>query len=80
MRPSTPKGWEAVHTAYRAVKDFALRDQVVAAMRTVGAVLSALREKSKDTPEARTAFDRTCDKTVAYLKQQIEALRFTRAN
>ena len=78
-RPSTPQGWEAVNSAYRAVKDFALHDQVVAAAWTVGAVLSALREKSKDTPEARTAFDRTCDESLGYLQQQIAALRFRKA-
>ena len=52
MRPATSRGWEAVNNAYRAVKDYALHDQVVAAMWTVGAVLSVLREKSKDTSEA----------------------------
>ena len=52
MRPATPQGWEAVNRASRAVKDYALHDQVVAAMWTAGAVLSALREKSKDTSEA----------------------------
>lgn len=79
MRPSTPHGWEAVNNAYRAVKDYPLSDQVVAAAWTVGAVLSALREKSKDTPNGRTAFDRTCGDTRAYLQQQIEGLRFTKA-
>ena len=48
-------------------------------MWTAGAVLSALREKGKDTPETRTAFDRTCDETPAYLQQQIAGLRFTKA-
>ena len=52
MRPATPQGWEAVNRASRAVKDYALHDQVVAPMWTAGAVLSALREKSKDTSEA----------------------------
>jgi len=70
----------AVNNAPRAVKDYALHDQVVAAMWTVGAVLSALREKSKNTPEARTAFDRTCDDTLPYRQQQIAALRFTKAH
>ena len=41
-----------MNNAYRAVKDFALPDQVMAATWTLGAVLSALREKSKDTSEA----------------------------
>jgi hypothetical protein len=68
-----------VNTAYRAVKDYPVPDQVIAAAWTVAAVLSALREKSKDTPEARTAFDQTCHETLAYLTQQIEALRFTTA-
>jgi len=80
MRPSTPQGWDAVNHAYRAVKDYALRDQVVAAAWTVAAVLSALREKSKDTPAARTAFDRACDETQAYLTQQIEALQFEKGH
>ena len=80
MRPSTPEGWEAVNRAYQAVKDCGLHDQVVAAVWTVGAVLSALREKSKDTPAAQTAFDRTCDETLTYLRQQIEALRFAKVD
>jgi len=80
MRPATPEGWEAVNTAYRAVKDFPLHDQVIAAGWTVAAVLSALREKSKDTPAGRTAFDRTCHETLTYLTQQIEALRFTKGH
>ena len=69
----------AVNNAPRAVKDYALHDQVVAAMWTVGAVLSALRETSKDTPAARTAFNRTCDDVLVYLQQQIEGLRFGKA-
>ena len=80
MRPSTPQGWEAVNAAYRAVKDFPLQDQVTATAWTVAAVLSALREKSKDTPAARTAFDRTCDETLTYLTQQIEALQFEKGH
>lgn len=79
MRPETPAGWEAVNAAYAAVKAFPPRDQVTATAWAVVAVLSAMREKSKDTPEARTAFDRTCTETLAYLTQQIEALRFTTA-
>jgi hypothetical protein len=47
--------------------------------RAVVAVLNAIREQGKDTPEARTAFDRTCTETLAYLRQHIEALRFTKA-
>ena len=39
MRPSTPEGWAAVNSAYRAVKDFPLPDQVVAAAWLVIAVL-----------------------------------------
>lgn len=76
MRPTTPEGWAAVNDAYRAVKDYPLPEQVVAAAWTVGAVLSAMREKSKDVYEARVAFNRTCDEALAYLQQQIAALRF----
>jgi hypothetical protein len=79
VRPETPAGWEAVNAAYASVKPFAPRDQVTATAWAVVAVLSAMREKSKDTPEARTGFDRTCHETLAYLTQQIEALRFTTA-
>ena len=78
MRPTTPEGWAAVNRAYGAVKDFPFRDQVVAASWTVIAVLSALRDKRKDSPVGRTAFDDTCDEILAYLTQQIEALRFTK--
>ena len=76
MRPSTPQGWEAVNTAYQAVHDYPPQDQVTATAWAVVAVLSALREKSKDVYEARTAFNRTCDEALAYLTRQIAGLRF----
>ena len=76
MRPETPEGWQAVDAAYAAVKPFPPRDQVTATTWAVVAVLSAMHETSKDRYEARTAFNRTCDETLAYLQQQIAALRF----
>jgi hypothetical protein len=76
MRPSSDQGWQAVDAAYAAVKAFPPRDQVTATAWTVVAVLSAQREKSKDIYEARAAFNRTCDETLAYLQQQLAALRF----
>ncbi len=76
MRPATPDGWQALDAAYTAVKAYPRRDQVTATAWTVVAVLSALRETSKDVYEARTAFNRTCDETLTYLQQQIAALRF----
>ena len=76
MRPETPPGWQAVDAAYAAVKAFPPRDQVTATAWPVVAVLTAMREKSKDVYETRTAFNRTCDETLAYLQQQIAALRF----
>jgi hypothetical protein len=57
MRPQTPEGWQAVDAAYAAVKAFPPRDQVTATTWAVVAVLSAMREKSKDVSEARTAFN-----------------------
>jgi hypothetical protein len=79
MRPKTPEAWHAVDAAYAAVKAFPPRDQVTATAWAVVAVLSAQREKSKDTPAAQMAFDRTCGDTLAYLWGQIEALRFAKA-
>ncbi len=76
MQPSTPEGWEAVNAAYGAVKAFLPRDQVTATAWAVVAVLSAQREQSKDIYEARVTFNRTCDETLAYLRQQVAALRF----
>ncbi len=76
MRPATPEGWQAVDAAYAAVKTFPPRDQVTATAWAVVAVLSAMREKSKDVYEAQTAFNRTCDEALAYLQQQIAILRF----
>jgi hypothetical protein len=52
MRPETPEGWQAVDAAYTAVKPFPPRDRVTATAWAIVAVLSALREKRKDTPEA----------------------------
>ncbi len=79
MQPATPEGWKAVEAAYTAVKAFPPRDQVTATAWTLAAVLSALREKSKDTPERRSEFNRTCDEALAYIQRQIAALRFTQA-
>jgi len=76
MRPSTPQGWEAVNTAYQAVHDYPPQDQVTATAWAVVAVLSAMREKSKDVYETRAAFNRVCDETLAYLQQEFAALRF----
>ena len=76
MRPTSDQGWQVVDTAYAAVKPFPPRDQVTATPWAVVAVLSALREQSKDIYEARAAFYRTCDETLTYLQQQIAALRF----
>ncbi len=76
MRPSSDQGWQAVDAAYAAVKPFPPRDQVTGTAGAVVAVLSAMRNKSKDLYEARTAFNRTCDDTLAYLQQEIAALRF----
>jgi hypothetical protein len=80
MRPTSDQGWQAVDAAYAAVKPFPPRDQVTATAWAVVAVLSALREKSKDGYEARTAFNRTCDEALAYLTQQIASLRFPTAH
>jgi hypothetical protein len=76
MRPETPQAWQAVDAAYAAVKPFPPRDQVTATTWAIVAVLSALREQSKDVYEARRAFNRTCDEALAYLQQQIAGLRF----
>ena len=51
----------------------------VGAAWAVVAVFSAQREQSKDRYEARTAFNRTCDETLAYLTRPIVALRFPAA-
>ena len=76
MRPTSDQGWQAVDAAYAAVKPFPPRDQVTATAWAVVAVLSALREQSKDVDKARTAFHRACDEALVYLTQQIAALRF----
>jgi len=47
-----------VDAVYAAVKAFPPRDQVTATVWAVVAVLSALREQSKDVYEARRAFNR----------------------
>ncbi len=79
MQPATPEGWKAVEAAYTAVKAFPPRDQVTATAWALVAVLSALREKSKDKAETRTAYNRTCDEALAYIQRQIAALRLTKA-
>jgi hypothetical protein len=76
MQPTSDEGWQAVNAAYAAVKPFPPRDQVTATAWAVVAVLSAVREQSKDVYDARTAFNRTCDETLSYLQHQIAALRF----
>jgi len=47
------------------VKEFPPRAQVTATAWAVVAVLSAMREQSKDLYEARTAFNRVCDEALA---------------
>jgi hypothetical protein len=79
MRPTSDQGWQAVDAAYAAVKPFPPRDRVTATAWAVVAVLSALREQSKDVYEARRAFNQTCDEALAYLTRQIVALRFPTA-
>ncbi len=76
MRPETPKGWQAVGAAYAAMKPFPPRDRVTATVWAVVAVLRALRETSKETPEVRTAFNRACDDALAFLQPQIATLRY----
>ncbi len=76
MRPTSDQGWQAVDAAYAAVKAFPRRDQVTATTWALVAVLSALREPSKDRAETRMAYNRTCDETLAYLQQQIASLPF----
>lgn len=76
MRPTFDQGWQAVDAAYTAVKPFPPREQVVATAWAVVAVLSALREASRDRYEARATFKRSCDEALAYLQQQIAGLRF----
>lgn len=65
--------------ASAAVKPFPPRERVTATAWAVVAVRSAMREQSQDVYEARTTFNRTCDETLAYLSQQIAALRFPTA-
>lgn len=65
--------------ASAAVKPFPPRERVTATAWAVVAVRSAMREQSQDVYEARTTVNRTCDETLAYLSQQIAALRFPTA-
>ena len=71
-----PAGLAGGGRRLRRVKPFPPRDQVTATAWAVVAVLSALREQSKDVDAARTTFNRTCDEALAYLTRQIVALRF----
>jgi hypothetical protein len=77
MRPSTPDGLEAVleavDRARSTVKDLQRHDQEAAAAWTAEAVLSALRERRKDTPGVRTYFDRPREEAPADRARQIEA-------
>ena len=56
------------------------RDQLAGSGWAVVAVLGALRERFEKTPEERAAFDILCSETQAWLRREIEALRFTKAH
>ncbi|HRT32389.1 MAG TPA: hypothetical protein P5211_08320 [Anaerolineae bacterium] len=76
----SPQAWNATDRALAAVEDCEPRDQLAAGVMATVAVLGALRERFEKTPLEREAFDRLCSDTQAWVRREIEQLRFTKAH
>jgi hypothetical protein len=70
----------AADRALARLEAFDAGDQLAASGWTVIAVLGALRARSEKTPKERSAINLLCSETQAWLRREIEALRFTKAH
>lgn len=75
-----PQVWTASDRALAAMEDYKPRDQLAAGVMTIVAVLGALRERFEKSAGEREAFDRLCSETQAWVRREIEQLRFEKAH
>ena len=73
----SPQAFDAAHRALSALEDFEPRDQLVAGGWVAISVLGALRERFERTAAERDAL---CTETHAWLRQEIETLRFAKSH
>lgn len=76
----SPQVWRAADRALAALEDCEPRDQLAAGVLATVAVLGALRSRFEKTPEERQAFEILCSETQAWVRREIEALRFAKAH
>ena len=73
-------GMDAAKRALAALEDLEPRDQLTGMGWAVVAVLGALRERFAQAAEERDAFGALCSETQAWIRREIEALRFAKAH
>ena len=78
--PDTPHGMDAADRALTAIEDREPSDQLTGAGWAVVSVLGAVKSRFERTIKEREAFDFLCSETQAWLRREIEALRFTKAH
>jgi hypothetical protein len=71
---------DAADGALAALEGLEAHDQLGGTSWAVVAVLGALRERFAKTAEEQGAFDLLCSDVQAWLRREIEALRFTKAH
>jgi hypothetical protein len=79
----TSSSQSAIETADQAVATLGrvdLHELLRVSTWAVAGVLGALRHRFDQTAEEREAFDRLCSATLAWLRWQIEGLRFTKGH
>lgn len=80
LSPDSPRGMDAADRALAAILNLEPRDQLAGTGWAVVRVLGALRERFEHASEERDAFDALCSETQAWLRWDIEALRFRKAH
>jgi hypothetical protein len=75
----SPQSWRAAGRALAALERFEPGVQLQAAGWVPVAVLGVLRSRFAETPQDRQAFDRLCGEMPGWLRREIEALRFAKA-
>jgi len=76
--PPSAHAFAAADGALAHLEAFEAGDQLAAMGWATVAVLGALRERFEKTADDRAAFDLLCSETQAWLRREIEALRFTK--
>ena len=70
----------ATEQTLQALVDLPAKEQLAIISRTLIALLDSVRPRFANDPESHRAFDLLCSDTLTWLRQEIEALRFTKAH